>query len=250
MKTILDGKKEAEKMAIFLEESERLLGKSLQILQCDGHAFDSTYVRLKREMGERLGVLVSVLYAKNIEELRDMVVEANADETVDGVMVQLPVLGATKEDTEQILYSINPAKDVDGLNPKSRFYPAVIGAVERVLEIFYVDIKQSVAVVGALGEVGKRLMERLTRLGYSVKGFDKDDDLLELKKYEVVISATGVEGVIKGEMVERGFVGIDLGYPRGDFSKEAFDAASKITPVPGGVGPLTIVSLYESLAEV
>lgn len=237
-------------MAVFLEESEKVFGKSLVILQCDGHTFDSTYVRLKREMGERLDVLVSVLYAKNKEELKEMVAEANADETVDGVMVQLPVLGATKEDTEQILYSINPAKDVDGLNPKSRFYPAVIGAVERVLEIFNVDIKQSVAVVGALGEVGKRLMERLTQLNYSATGFDKDDDLLKLRNFEVVISATGVEGVIKEEMVEKNFVGIDLGYPKGDFSKEAFDAASKITPVPGGVGPLTIVSLYESLAEI
>lgn len=247
---MLDGKKEAEKIAKFLEESEKLMGKSLLILQCDGHAEESTYVRLKREMGERLGVLVTVSMAKNKEELMEMIEEANDDDTVDSLLVQLPILGASKEETEQILYSINPAKDIDGLNPKSRFIPAVVGAVERVLEIFNVDEEQPVAVVGALGEVGKRLVPRLKQLDYLVTGLDKGDDLSDLAEYEVIIGSTGVEGLIKGEMVTDGFVGIDLGYPKGDFSSEAYEKALMITPVPGGVGPLTIVSLFENLADI
>ncbi len=249
-KLILDGKKEADKLTLFLEESERLMGKSLLILQCDGHAEESTYVKLKREMGERLGVLVSVSLAKNKEELKEMIVEANSDETVDGVLVQLPIMGASKEETEQILCSINPEKDIDGLNPNSRFIPAVIRAVERVIEIFKVDEEQTIAVVGSLGQVGKRLMERLKTLGFQVVGMDKGDDLLKLNSSDVVISSTGVAGVIKGEMVPDGFVGIDLGYPKGDFSLEAFDKALMITPVPGGVGPLTVISLFENLTEV
>jgi methylenetetrahydrofolate dehydrogenase (NADP+)/methenyltetrahydrofolate cyclohydrolase len=249
-KLVLDGKKEAEKIAKFLEESEKLIGKSLLILQCDGHAEESKYVRLKREMGERLGVLVTVSPAKNIEELTELIADASVDETVDGVLVQLPIIGATKEETEQILYSINPEKDVDGLNPKSRFIPAVVGAVERVLEIFNVDEEQTISVVGSLGQVGKRLVERLKTVGYQVSGLDKGDDLMDLKKFDVVIGSTGVPGVIKGEMVDSGFVGIDLGYPKGDFSPEAFEKALMITPVPGGVGPLTVVSLFENLAEI
>jgi len=249
-KLILDGKKEADKIARFLEDSERLMGKSLLILQCDGHAEESTYVRLKREMGERLGVLVSVSFAKNKEELQEMLDEANIDETIDGILIQLPITGATKEDAEQILYSINPEKDIDGLNPKSRFIPAVVGAVERVLEIFNVDEEQPIAVVGALGEVGSRLVPRLKTLRYEVKGFDKGDDLNKIKECEVVIGSTGVEGLIKEEYVANGFVGIDLGYPKGDFSKEAFEKALMITPVPGGVGPLTVISLFENLASI
>lgn len=249
MKIFFDGKKEAEKMALFLEESEKLLGKSLIILQCDGHAEESTYVRLKREMGERLGVMITVLFAKNPGELKDMVADANNDETVDGILVQLPIYGATKEDVEEILCSINPMKDIDGLNPKSRFIPAVVRATERVMEIFNLDQEQTIALVGSLGRVGKRMRERLLDLGYEVAGFDKGDTLTELSKFDVVISATGVGGLIKEEMVKDGFVGIDLGYPTGDFSKEAFDKANKITPVPGGVGPLTVVSLYENLTE-
>jgi len=249
-KLVLDGKKEAEKIAKFLEESEKLMGKSLLILQCDGHAEESTYVRLKREMGERLGVLVTVSMLKNKEELKEQVADANIDETVDAVLVQLPIIGATKEETEQILYSISPEKDIDGLNPKSRFIPAVVGAVERVMEIFNVDEKQPVVVVGALGEVGKRLVPRLKQLGYRVTGLDKGDDISQLKKFEVIIGSTGVEGLIKEEMVDSGFVGIDLGYPKGNFSPEAFDKALMITPVPGGVGPLTVISLFENLADI
>lgn len=237
-------------MAVFLEESEKLLGKSLLILQCDGHTEESTYIRLKREMGEKLGVMVTVLFAKNKEELGEMVEDANTDETVDGILVQLPIKGATKEEAEQILCTIKPEKDVDGLNPKSSFIPAAVRAVERVMEIFNMDQEQTIAVVGVLGWVGKRLTERLMKLGYRVTGFDKEDDLTVLSKFDVIIGSTGTEGVVKGEMVRNGFVGIDLGYPKGDFSKEAIEKASMITPVPGGIGPLTIVALYESLAEV
>lgn len=249
-KLVLDGKKEAEKIADFLEDSEKLMGKSMLILQCDGHTEESTYVRLKREMGERLGVLVSVSFAKDKEELKEILSEANVDETIDGILIQLPIIDASKEETEQILYSIKQEKDIDGLNPKSRFIPAVVGAVERVLEIFNVDEDQPIAVVGSLGEVGKRLVPRLQTLGYEVRGFDKGDDLNDIKECEVVIGSTGVAGVIKEEMVDNGFVGIDLGYPKGDFSPEAFDKALMITPVPGGVGPLTVVSLFENLASI
>ncbi|TRZ53120.1 bifunctional 5,10-methylenetetrahydrofolate dehydrogenase/5,10-methenyltetrahydrofolate cyclohydrolase, partial [bacterium] len=158
--------------------------------------------------------------------------------------------GATKEETEQILCAINPEKDVDGLNPNSRFIPAAVRAVERVMDIFNVDQEQTIAVVGALGWVGKRLVERLKKLEFSVTGFDKGDNLMQLKKFDVVIGSTGFVGLIEGEMVEKGFVGIDMGYPKGDFAPAAIDKALLITPVPGGVGPLTIVAMYESLAEI
>jgi methylenetetrahydrofolate dehydrogenase (NADP+)/methenyltetrahydrofolate cyclohydrolase len=247
---VLNGKKEAEKMTLFLEESERLMGKSLLIIQCDGHTEESTYVKLKGEMGERLGVLVSIVFAKNTEEVAGFVEGANSDETVDGILVQLPILGASKEESEQILYSIKPEKDVDGLNPKSKFIPAAIRAVERVMDIFKVTKVDSFAVVGAKGSVGKRLMERIETLGFMVKGFDKGDDLMELNNFTVIIALTGAGGLIKGEMVKEGFVGIDLGYPKGDLAPEAVAKADMVTPVPGGVGPLTVVCLYENLAEI
>ena len=82
-----------------------------------------------------------------------------------------------------------------------------------------------------------------------VSGFDMGDDLTGLIDFDVVISCTGSADLIKSYMVKDGFMGIDLGYPKGDISTEAIEKASFITPVPGGVGPLTIVSLFENLAN-
>jgi methylenetetrahydrofolate dehydrogenase (NADP+)/methenyltetrahydrofolate cyclohydrolase len=235
---------------MYLEESGELRGRCLVILQCDVRTEESTYVRLKREMGERLGVKVMVRFVVNTVQLKEEIRMVNEDKTVDGILVQLPIKGAEKEEVEKILGMIEPKKDIDGLNPISGFVPAVVLAVEKVMEKFSVDKKQEIAVVGALGQVGRRLTERLRLLGYNVGGFDIMDDLSKLKMYDVIIGSTGVGGLITKDMVKEGFVGIDLGYPKGDFSKEAWEKASKITPVPGGVGPLTIVSLYMNLVEI
>lgn len=253
-----DGKKEAEKLAVFLEESERVLGKSLVIFQCDGRNEESTYVRLKREMGERLGVIVHVVFVASVDDLKNMIVDANEDEMVDGILVQLPIseiasvqsTETRNDETMKILGLIDPKKDVDGLNPKSNFVPAVVAATERVLDIFKVEETQKVALVGAKGMVGKRLGERLATLGFDFTGFDKGDDLQKLKNFDVVITATGVADLIKPEMVADGFVGIDLGFPKPEFSSEAAEKALLITPVPNGVGPLTVVALYENLASI
>ena len=91
MNVKFDGNKEAERLALFLEESERCLGKSLVIFQCDGRSEESTYVRLKREMGERLGVMVHVVFAHDVDDLKTMLSETNEDDTVDGILIQLPI---------------------------------------------------------------------------------------------------------------------------------------------------------------
>lgn len=248
-KVVFDGNKEAERQAAFLEESERVLGKSLLILQGDGGKTESSYVRLKREMGERLGAIVIVDFIFDIAHLREAVKNANEDVTIDGILVQLPILGGERDEVEQVLSTISPDKDVDGLNPKSRFVPAVVRAVERIIEIFKVDEDDRIAVVGDQGAVGVRLAGRLKSLGLPFRGFERGDDLGALKEFGVIISTTGVSDLITSQMVSEGFTGIDLGYPKREFSPEAVAKASLITPVPGGVGPMTIVALYENLGD-
>jgi methylenetetrahydrofolate dehydrogenase (NADP+)/methenyltetrahydrofolate cyclohydrolase len=127
--------------------------------------------------------------------------------------------------------------------------PAAVRAVERILEIFKIEDTQKIALVGSRGMVGKSVGDRLKTLNLPFEGFDKGDELSKLKNFEVIISATGKEGLITKEMVQPGYIGIDLGYPKGDFTSEAVDMASLVTPVPGGVGPITVVELYENLAE-
>ena len=245
---IYRGKIEADRIEDFLTETERVLGKTLVILQADGTDEESKYVQLKRDLGERAGAIVNVEILDNKDEVIDRIKELNRDETVDGILVQLPIWDADRGETEQILSTLNKSKDVDGLNPKSSFVPAVVMAVETILVDMELD-KNSIplAVVGSGGMVGKRLVKRLEELGYKVKGFEKDDNLFDLKNYKLIISTTGVANLIMPDMVDEGFMGIDLGYPKAEFTSAAADKASFITPVPGGVGPLTIVSLYVNL---
>jgi methylenetetrahydrofolate dehydrogenase (NADP+)/methenyltetrahydrofolate cyclohydrolase len=246
---IFDGRGEAKKIETSLIEEGMCKDKNLVIIQCDGELRESTYVRLKKEMGERLGVKVMVMHPTNIDNVKNEVIKANEDGSIKGILVQLPIIGASKEETEQILSTIAISKDIDGLNPKSSFVPAVVMAVETVLEKINLSRDKSIAVVGSAGQVGTRLYDRLLEIGFVVSGFDMGDDLNKLVDFDVVIGCTGSSGLIKPEMVKVGFVGIDLGFPTGDISREAIEKASIITPVPGGVGPLTIVSLYENLAK-
>lgn len=98
--------------------------------------------------------------------------------------------------------------------------------------------------------VGRRLYDRLLEIGYVVSGFEDGDDLAGLVDFDTIISSTGVASVIKPEMVKEGFLGIDLGFPKAEISEEAGAKASFLTPVPGGVGPLTVVSLFVNLGGV
>lgn len=249
-KVIFDGRVEAKKIEESLISSGNCKGKTLLILQCDGERTESTYVKLKREMGERLGVNVRIVFPTSIHDVKIEVEKGNEDSSVDGILVQLPIKGASREEIEQILSTINPAKDIDGLNPKSSFIPAVVTAVETVLEKINLSREKSIAIVGSAGQVGSRLYDRLLEIGYVVSGFDMGDDLNKLVDFDVVVGSTGSTDLIKAEMVKDGFMGIDLGYPKGDISKEAVEKASFITPVPGGVGPITIVSLFVNLSGV
>lgn len=250
---IFDGKKEAERIRQELFVSGKLAGKSLLIVQADGGGRESTYVRLKREMGEGLGVEIKILELENSKQVEDKL-KSKEIESFGGVLVQLPIVGADPQETQKILDLIPVAKDVDGLTTFSKFLPAAVRAVDRVLA--YAWVKENLrfanaAVVGAAGMVGRRLVKWLEGRAVEVERFDIGSDLSRLKTFDVVISATGTPGLIDGAMVKEGVIAIDLGYPKGDMVfEEVRMKAGLVTPVPGGVGPLTIVSLFENLVQV
>lgn len=208
------------------------------------------YVQMKQEAALRVGIEVEVF--KKLNEVKQS--------EFDGVMVQLP----SSEDLSQI----ERDKDVDGLNPKSdsadstdRFVPATIKAVEKVLDQALllteadVDDNLKIAIVGAKGNVGRPLMERMQRYGMNVTGFDKEDlpagrqGELNLKGFKVIVSCTGQAGLIKKEMVDMGVILIDVGFPKGDFEESVREKASFMTPVPKGVGPITVVSLLSNVVQ-
>lgn len=240
---VFEGKKFAAKLEEDLKKSGKLSGKKLLIYSEDP---TNVYVRLKKEFGERMGVDIKV--TSDNGEL------TKAD--CDGVLVQLPVKD------KKIIDKIPVEKDVDGMTgdrgqraEDRGFLPAAVVAIEKILKetesknAYYFDIFLKTAVVGAKGTVGSAIVGRLRNLGYVVREFDKGDDLSGLSDCDIVISAVGEVELIKPSMLMDGVVVIDLGFPKGDFTPECAEKAAFFTPVPGGVGPVTIACLFESLSK-
>lgn len=255
---IFDGKK-------FAQEKEKELRKKVlklksapklvSILVGDDPS-SVLYTNLKKKAAERVGVEFEIMkFPDSISKLYliKVIKNLNNDQRVNGIMVQLPLPLALKEKTQTILNNIDQGKDVDGLTKRSAFIPATTKAVIRIIGIAKekVDTKdEKIIVVGSKGMVGKSIVKELKNLKYSVEGIDKETKDLksETSKGDILISATGVKNLIKENFVKDGAVVIDIGAPYGDVSfNKVKKKASFITPVPGGVGPVTIVSLLENL---
>lgn len=185
-----------------------------------------------------------------------MVKQYNENPAIDGIMVQLPLPDELNVFKDDLLDLIDPEKDVDGLTGKGSFLPATVRGVLSILDDEIPEWKKrKIAIVGSEGEVGKplslELKSRGGKLGNLRGGIliDKNvGDLNEdLKESDIVISATGQEGLIKPEMIKDGAILIDVGL--GDFDPGCYEKASRYTPVTGGVGPMTVISLMENAVE-
>lgn len=201
------------------------------------------YVNLKRQAAKRVGVDFELKeFSKDcVEEAKMALIKANEDESVTGVMVQLPA-------PQELLKLIKPEKDVDGMKDGSKFLPATVRAVLTILEkaqtLTNINAK-SVDVVGAKGNIGKRLVRELKKRNYEVVEFDKGDNLILTS--DVVVSTTGIPGIIKN--VKLNAILIDVGAPEAEITSGAAVNASFVTPVPGGVGPVTVACLMANLIE-
>lgn len=198
----------------------------LAIFLDSGNISGAKYVAKKMQLARRLGVEIAM---------------NKVDGSEDGIIVQLP-----HPDAKELISQIPPEKDVDGLRDGSPFKPAVVRAVLAILteakRIGFNPIR--LAVVGGKGFVGSRLVKEL-----NCSGFDIGVDLHQLKDFDAVISCTGQPGLVKPEMVKAGVVVIDVGYPQGDFDPKVAEKASFFTPVPGGIGPVTVAMLFANLLE-
>lgn len=262
MKTIIfDGKAFARKREDELYHAVAKLPKrpTMATIIVGDDPASKLYVRLKKEAAERVGVQMDIYeYPDNIskEALVTNINHLNADKTLHGIMIQLPLPDHMKEETDHIVHHISREKDVDGMREDSPFMPATVRAVISILDQAkkHIEIAPDayIVVVGAKGEVGSKLVEVLSRSDYEVGGLDKDTDeesfIKETLSARVIISATGSEAIIRGEHVREGTIVIDVGSPKGDvIFDEVKHKAGFITPVPGGVGPVTVVSLLENL---
>ena len=255
---ILDGKE----LAGFVKERQRhqVAGLSkkphLLIIRNSDSPVIAKYVNLKMEYGDDIGVKVTLFDAKNSEEIKNKILEANNDPEINGMILQLPI--AEKERTDELTDLIAPNKDVDGLSSHSDFDSATATAINWLLAGHSIELDhKKIALVGHGKLVGAPLERMFKNSGYDVTVFRRGDDLNALSDYDVIISATGVPGLIKNNMVRAGAVIVDAGTTSedgvivGDVSEEVRNRQdlTALTPKTGGVGPLTVTCLFDHVIQ-
>lgn len=229
---------------------------TLAIVRCDqGNSVIDTYVRMKQRYGG--DILIDVRqYQESIETIRERIRALNADETVHGIIVQLPVVPA--EATDEILELVAPEKDVDGLGQASQFDPATPVAINWLLAGYGVELKHKrIALVGSGRLVGAPLARMWRQSHLEVAVYEKSDaERLprELPEYDVIVAATGAPGIITADMLRAGAVVVDAGTASengvivGDVGDDVYQRADlTLTPKRGGVGPLTVAALFDNV---
>lgn len=260
MAIIFDGRKFAKEKEDALKSRIKKLKtkpKLVSILLGNDEA-SVLYTKLKNQASKRVGVKFEVKKFESetasVEKIIAFIKKLNTDKKTQGIMVQLPLPGKLKSKTQGILRAISREKDVDGLTKSSPFTSATVRAIKEVIEYSTKDLPyfgKKAAVIGAKGTVGKAVSEALHKMGYKVCECDKStrDLYAKLTGVDLIVAATGVPGLVKGEIVKEGVIAIDVGAPIGDFDKSVYQRASFVTPVPGGIGPVTIACLLENLVE-
>ena len=281
---ILDGKDTA--LSIYDNLKPRILSLQEQgvipglcvVLVGDNPA-SKIYVRTKTKKLRSLGLISeSILLHDDVDQdkLIKVIDDLNKDTKYHGILVQLPL--PRHINSQRIINAISPRKDVDGFHPenvgwlsigKPRFIPCTPKGIMKLLDNYDIDLKgRNIVVIGRSNIVG-RPISILTSLnekganGTCTLCHSRTENLKDYtKNADVVISAIGIPNYLKGEMIKRGSILVDVGINRVDSDNErgydivgdadwdsVINKVSAITPVPGGVGPMTIAMLVENTIE-
>ena len=271
---IIDGKEFSKKILeeISNEQKEIVERKNLRpaglaVIIVGENPASQVYVRNKTRACEKVGFYSETIkLEENISEndLIKKIEELNEDDKIDGILVQLPL--PKHIDELKVINSIKPEKDVDGfskvnvgkmvIGDESGFLSCTPYGIIQLLEGYDIDVDgKDVVVVGRSNIVGKPMAMMLIQKGATVQVCNsRTKDLSKkLKKADIIVVAVGVPRMIKATDVKEGVVVIDVGINRvdgklcGDVNYEdVAQKASYITPVPGGVGPMTIASLIKN----
>ncbi len=273
MAIILDGKKLREKILQDLKLKVKSFNKkpSLAVILAGDNPASKIYVNNKKKVAEQIGINSQILnYPSTVSEneLLFKIEELNQDKSVDAILVQLPLPeGISKE---KIISAIHPDKDVDGFTPYNfgklfsgefpNVYPCTPKGILLLLEEYGIEVEGKHAVViGRSNIVGRPMAQMLLNHNATVTVcHSRTKNLREITKTaDIVISAVG-KPIITGEMLKQGCVVVDVGIFKDENGKTRgdvdFDSVSKIakyiSPVPGGVGPMTITSLMLNTVEL
>ncbi len=278
MAKLLEGRPIAEKLKIQLrEEIESLKIKfktipALATIQVGENSQATIYLKSQKKLAKDLGVEFQEHLLSNAtteSELINYIDKLNKDKKVTGILLQLPL--PSQINSKNIPVHINPLKDVEGMHPenvgqalfgKMRIGSCTALAVMELIESTGVDLYGKEAVIVGHSEiVGKPvsllLLDKFaTTTTCHIATGQRGYLPTHVKRAEILVVAVGRPGIIQGEWVQEGAIVIDVGINRvgdkivGDVEfQKAFERASYITPVPGGVGPVTVVMLMRNLVE-
>lgn len=275
MAQIIDGKKISQQIKDELREKVSALkaeGKEIgmAVIQVGNDAASSVYVGNKKKACEYIGIrseAYELPEETSEEELLALIGRLNQDEGIHGILVQLPVPAHIDEDT--VIKAISPKKDVDGFHPQSvgalsigqpGFVSCTPAGIIQLLKRSGVEIEgKECVVIGRSNIVGKPMALLLLRENGTVTiAHSKTRNLKEIcKRADILVAAVGRPKMVDASYVKEGAVVIDVGIHRNENNKLCGDVdfdsvepvASAITPVPGGVGPMTIAMLMHNCVE-
>ncbi len=272
---IIDGKKEAallreeikKEITSLKDKTSRVPG--LTVILIGDFAPSQIYVRNKEKNSKEVGINSSIIkYPKDVaeKEVLKKIKELNSDKDVSGILVQLPL--PNQIDKQKIINSIDPSKDVDGFNPinvgnLASGYNAIVPCTPLGCLLLLKKIEKNLSgkhavIIGRSNLNGKPMAQLLLKENCTVViTHSKTKNLKEeCSKADILIAAVGVANLVKKDWVKDGSIIIDVGINKqgdkivGDVSfEEVKDKVKAITPVPGGVGPMTIACLLKNTLE-
>lgn len=266
---IIDGKAAAATLrtAVAMRAAALPLQPGLAVVLVGNDPASASYVRSKDKAAEQAGLAVRTIRLPTVVSqaaLLDQIMDLNADPAIDGILVQLPL--PPHIDSEAVIEAIDPAKDVDGFHPinagrlalgRPAFVPCTPLGVMRLLAFAEVPVQGARAIVlGRSAIVGRPMAALLLAADATVTiAHSRTRDLpAECRRADIVIAAVGKPELVTGDWIAAGAAVIDVGINRltdgrlvGDVAFESCRAvAGAITPVPGGVGPMTIACLLDN----
>jgi methylenetetrahydrofolate dehydrogenase (NADP+)/methenyltetrahydrofolate cyclohydrolase len=226
----------------------------LAIVQVKDDPVINTYVRLKKRYGDDIGIEVES-YHPTQAAVGETIAKLNKDESVHGVIVQLPLTDPSE--TDNIVNMVDGSKDVDALGENPAFEPATPMAIMWLLAGYNVDLRSKKVLLIGRGKLVGAPLEKILRnseIDVSVADRTTEDLQKETLQADVIITATGSPAILYPNMIKEGTVVVDAGVASedgktvGDVAPELYERDDLIiTPEKGGVGPLTVCALFENV---
>lgn len=246
-------KEQQAKQVRSLEQAHGITPKLAIVVTIDNPVTEA-YLRKKVKYGNDIQIDVDVHHVK-MTEVRELLNKLSIDDNIHAIIVQLPLDDPSA--TEEVVNLVPPHKDVDGLGQNPDFEPATPMAILWLLSGYNVDLQgKNIVLIGKGKLVGAPLEKILKNSGHEPIIIVKDtENPVEIaKQADIIITATGVHGLVKSDWIKQGGVVVDAGVASeggktvGDVAPEVYETRDDITitPLKGGVGPLTVCALFEN----